>query len=107
CVGEVWEGGVGVVGGNRQEVWAVGTAELDLDAAVALAQDAGRPLPLRHHQLSLNGRRSSSKVQAERSCVTRWCTASAIPAGRMKKSSGLSAYILRVQGTSITASITT
>src|SRR5262249_19127761 len=103
--------GVRVVPAHAHDAPALGAAELHLDAAVALAQDAGGRLPLTrrgsHHQFSLKGLRSRSKVQAERSWCTRWCTASAIPAGRMKKSSGRSAYARRVHGTSITASITT
>ena len=78
--------------------------------AVDFQSDIGSPGSgarfAKDHQLSPNGRRSSSNVHAERSWCTTWCTASAMPLGWMKKSSGRSGNALRVHGTSITASVT-
>ena len=119
-------GRVGVVAAYAHQTPAVFAAELHLDPAVALAQDAGGRFPVGDgrcvgghgassrraggssaYQFSPKGRRSSSKVQAERSWCTTWWTASAIPLDWMKKSSGRSGNALRVHGTSITASVTT
>ncbi len=59
------------------------------------------------HQTSASGRIVTSKVQAERG----WCTmcqhSPAMSSGWQKNESGLSGWALRVQGTSITASIAT
>ncbi len=72
---------------------------------------AGRFQRLREHQrigyhVSLNGRASTSKLQALRSCRTSWNTVSATPSGLMKKLSGLSGMRARVRSRSTTPSTT-
>src|SRR5262245_61149623 len=72
------------------------------DACATLRVGGGRV-----HQLSPNGRTSTRKDQADRSWWATCQISSAIARGAMKKSSGRSEKTCRVQGTSMTASMTT
>ena len=75
------------------------------------AGDSRDPRPRRsrprHYHFSANGRRSTSKLHADRSWCARCHTVSAIASGLAKKSSGAFGIRLRVHGRSITASMIT
>ena len=66
----------------------------------------GSSLVARGHQVSPNGRASSSNVHAERGWATRNAAVAATSSGLTKKASGLSGRRWRVRGRSTTPSIT-